>query len=43
MQSLGPILGMVTDNFGIQNALVSYAFVALFFLGILVITEKRFV
>ncbi len=40
---VGPILGMVTDNFGIQNALVSYAFVTLFFLGILVITEKRFV
>jgi MFS family permease len=39
---VGPILGVVTDNFGLQNTLVYYAFFILFFLSILIITEKRF-
>lgn len=38
----GPILGIITDNFGLQNALISYAFFILLFLSILVIIEKKF-
>ena len=39
---VGPILGIVTDNFGIQNALISYAFLIFLILIPLVMTERRF-
>ncbi|MBI4973611.1 MFS transporter [Candidatus Roizmanbacteria bacterium] len=39
---VGPILGVITDNFGLQNALVSYAFLIFIILIPLVITERRF-
>lgn len=37
-----PILGMVTDNFGLQNALISYSFLIFLILSILVLAEKRY-
>ena len=39
---VGPILGMITDNFGLQNALIGYSFLIFLILIPLVMTEKRF-
>lgn len=40
---VGPILGIITDTFGLQNALIFYAVLILLVLIPLVITERKFI